>query len=87
MATAYKPPQAGGKGADEEAVRVHRIRITLTSKNVVNLEKGERGKQSVSAANSGLSGWCLRERASYQLGGGGEPAARMAAKAEQSMRE
>lgn len=41
MATAYKPPQ-GGKGADEEAVRVHRIRITLTSKNVVNLEKGER---------------------------------------------
>lgn len=39
MATAYKPPQ-GGKGADEEAVRVHRIRITLTSKNVVNLEKG-----------------------------------------------
>ena len=41
MATAYKPPVGAGKtGAEEETVRVHRIRITLTSKNVVNLEKG-----------------------------------------------
>ena len=40
MATAYKPPQAEGKSAAEEIQRIHRIRITLTSKNVANLEKG-----------------------------------------------
>jgi hypothetical protein len=41
MAAAYKPPQTEGKTAAEEIQRVHRIRITLTSKNVANLEKGE----------------------------------------------
>ena len=41
MATPYKAPMgAVTKPAEEESVRVHRIRITLTSKNVVNLEKG-----------------------------------------------
>lgn len=30
-----------GKGLGQEEARVHRIRITLTSKNVKNLEKGE----------------------------------------------
>lgn len=29
-----------GKGLGQEEARVHRIRITLTSKNVKNLEKG-----------------------------------------------
>jgi len=43
MADAYKAP--GGNSAKEvmgEVQRVHRIRITLTSKNVQNLEKGAR---------------------------------------------
>ena len=40
MATAYKAPQGEGKSVAEELQRVHRIRITLTSKNVANLEKG-----------------------------------------------
>ena len=40
MTTPYKAPQGEGKAAGEETVRVHRIRITLTSKNVANLEKG-----------------------------------------------
>ena len=41
MTTPYKAPMGATKpAADEEAVRVHRIRITLTSKNVMNLEKG-----------------------------------------------
>jgi hypothetical protein len=40
MSTAYKAPQGEGKSAAEELQRVHRIRITLTSKNVANLEKG-----------------------------------------------
>lgn len=31
-----------GKGLGQEEARVHRIRITLTSKNVKNLEKGEK---------------------------------------------
>lgn len=30
---------------EEAAVKVHRIRITLTSRNVKNLEKGERAIQ------------------------------------------
>lgn len=29
-------------GVEEDAPQVHRIRITLTSKNVKNLEKGKR---------------------------------------------
>jgi small subunit ribosomal protein S20e len=40
MATAMKP--AAKPGVEEaEAAPIHRIRITLTSKNVKNLEKGE----------------------------------------------
>lgn len=35
---AYKPPVKVGQ---EEEAEVHRIRITLTSRNVKNLEKGE----------------------------------------------
>jgi hypothetical protein len=38
---AYAPPKAvDGKPVGEEVARVHRIRITLTSRNVANLEKG-----------------------------------------------
>ncbi len=33
-------PGAGKPGAEEDAPQEHRIRITLTSKNVKNLEKG-----------------------------------------------
>ena len=33
-------PAAGKPGLEEEAAPVHRIRITLTSRNVANLEKG-----------------------------------------------
>lgn len=34
--------KAGGKpGQEEDVAQVHRIRITLTSRNVKNLEKGE----------------------------------------------
>ena len=40
MATAYKPPQTEGKAGDVETARVHRIRITLSSRHVANLEKG-----------------------------------------------
>ena len=36
---AYKPP-VGKPGQEEEVAQVHRIRITLTSRNVKNLEKG-----------------------------------------------
>jgi small subunit ribosomal protein S20e len=42
-ATAYVPPtKAEGKEGAAEVAHVHRIRITLTSKNVANLEKGAR---------------------------------------------
>ena len=37
MSAPYKAP--GAKGDEGDAPRVHRIRITLTSKNVANLEK------------------------------------------------
>jgi hypothetical protein len=36
---ATKP--AGKPGLEEDLPQVHRIRITLTSRNVKNLEKGE----------------------------------------------
>ncbi len=39
MATPGKPA-VGKPGLEEEAPQVHRIRITLTSKHVKNLEKG-----------------------------------------------
>lgn len=39
MATPYKPPQKQGVEESNE-VAVHRIRITLTSRNVSSLEKG-----------------------------------------------
>ena len=35
-------PAAGKPGLEEEGAGVHRIRITLTSRNVRSLEKGER---------------------------------------------
>lgn len=38
-----------GKGLGQEEARVHRIRITLTSKNVKNLEKGEHYKTKATA--------------------------------------
>jgi hypothetical protein len=41
MAAAAKV--AGKVGVEEESAPVHRIRITLTSKNVQNLEKGKHG--------------------------------------------
>ena len=37
---AVQKPAAGKPGVEEEAAPVHRIRITLTSRNVANLEKG-----------------------------------------------
>jgi small subunit ribosomal protein S20e len=40
MATATKPA-AGKPGLEESEVQTHRIRITLTSRNVKSLEKGE----------------------------------------------
>lgn len=40
MATAIKPAQKPGV-EEAEATPIHRIRITLTSKNVKALEKGE----------------------------------------------
>ncbi len=33
-------PAAGKPGLEEEGSQIHRIRITLTSRNVKNLEKG-----------------------------------------------
>jgi len=39
MATAYKPPQTEGKAGEQETARVHRIRITLSSRQVASLEK------------------------------------------------
>lgn len=36
---AYKAPVGGGKVGVEESAPIHRIRITLTSRNVQNLEK------------------------------------------------
>ncbi|GAB4818698.1 hypothetical protein N2152v2_005744 [Parachlorella kessleri] len=41
MAAAIKPAQKPGV-EEAEAAPIHRIRITLTSRNVKNLEKGER---------------------------------------------
>ncbi len=37
--SAPRPTKAADKGVEEEA-KLHRIRITLTSRNVPNLEKG-----------------------------------------------
>ena len=42
MAAAIKPAQKPGV-EEAEAAPIHRIRITLTSRNVKNLEKGEPG--------------------------------------------
>jgi small subunit ribosomal protein S20e len=39
MSAPYKAPGGGAK-AEGEVQQMHRIRITLTSKNVANLEKG-----------------------------------------------
>ena len=36
-------PAAGKPGLEEEGSQIHRIRITLTSRNVKNLEKGVSG--------------------------------------------
>lgn len=33
-------PKIPGKGADDDLAPIHKIRITLTSRNVKNLEKG-----------------------------------------------
>lgn len=33
-------PKIPGKGVDEDLAPIHKIRITLTSRNVKNLEKG-----------------------------------------------
>jgi hypothetical protein len=62
MSTAYKPPQGEGKSAAEELQRVHRIRITLTSKNVANLEKGAPPlpKPLHRAARAGPPAWAQR---------------------------
>ena len=39
---AYAPPMKQGKtGLEEPQEQIHKIRITLSSKNVKNLEKGE----------------------------------------------
>eukprot|EP00976_Prorocentrum_cordatum_P061939 1176522-Prorocentrum_minimum.AAC.2 len=42
MAAAAPPPfKISAKTAAEEGERIHKIRITLSSRNVANLEKGE----------------------------------------------
>ena len=38
---AFKPSALQKAGVEEDAASSHRIRITLTSRNVKNLEKGE----------------------------------------------
>jgi small subunit ribosomal protein S20e len=48
---ATKP--AGKPGLEEDLPQVHRIRITLTSKNVKNLEKGEHLESIPTAADHG----------------------------------
>jgi small subunit ribosomal protein S20e len=40
MATAYQPMKPGKAGLEEPLEQIHKIRITLSSKNVKNLEKG-----------------------------------------------
>jgi hypothetical protein len=42
MAAAVAKPGVEKAGVEAEVQQVHRIRITLTSRNVKNLEKGER---------------------------------------------
>lgn len=37
---AYAPPKPTKQGLEEPAEQIHKIRITLSSKNVKNLEKG-----------------------------------------------
>jgi ribosomal protein uS10 len=39
MATAYQPMKPGKAGLEEPLEQIHKIRITLSSKNVKNLEK------------------------------------------------
>ena len=41
MATKTVPAKAEGKGFETKEERLHRIRITLTSRNVKSLEKGK----------------------------------------------
>jgi len=41
MATKAIPAKAEGKGFEAKEERLHRIRITLSSKNVKSLEKGK----------------------------------------------
>ena len=41
-ATAPGKGKPGYEGANTEAERIHRIRITLSSRNVANLEKGKK---------------------------------------------
>jgi hypothetical protein len=53
-------------GVEEEGPAVHRIRITLTSKNVKNLEKGERTVfkavfAQISQVGSRLFAWKMLE--------------------------
>lgn len=55
---ATKP--AGKPGLEEDLPQVHRIRITLTSRNVKNLEKGECNTSSATAG--GGAGSCTQSR-------------------------
>eukprot|EP00850_Spirogloea_muscicola_P016420 SM000133S26786 [mRNA] locus=s133:63952:64724:- [translate_table: standard] len=60
--SAYVPPGKSGKPGLEEgggADSVHRIRITLSSKNVKNLEKGERAVAAHDGHDGESSGWRL----------------------------
>eukprot|EP00850_Spirogloea_muscicola_P014713 SM000107S14079 [mRNA] locus=s107:386667:391495:+ [translate_table: standard] len=60
--SAYVPPGKSGKPGLEEGGggdSVHRIRITLSSKNVKNLEKGERAVAALDGHASESSGWRL----------------------------
>ena len=54
---AYAPPKGEGKGTEETA-RVHRIRITLTSRNVASLEKV--CADLIRGAKDKVSGACRR---------------------------
>ena len=64
-ATAPGKGKPGYEGANTEAERIHRIRITLSSRNVANLEKGKKkGRRERRGASEGENGAraCTQQR-------------------------
>lgn len=54
-------------GLEEEVAQVHRIRITLTSKNVKALEKGEQQASSSTYASDGKVLFRQQQRSAHAL--------------------